>query len=304
MNTPSNNIPLTEKINPHAMGIDEKSTIEILNIINDEDKIVASAVEKEIPNIAKAVKTIVKTLKREGRVIYVGAGSSGRIGVLDAVELPVTFGIENRKVRAILAGGNQAMFKAVEMAEDGRKKGYKALIKEGITMEDVVIGLSASGRTPFVLGALERANEIGAKSIIISSNSSAKAKNLAQIFITPKVGPEIIAGSTRLKSATAQKLILNMISTASMIKLGKVYGPYMVDLSTHNTKLIDRATRMIAEVGGIDQKEAECLFNKAKGNVKAAILMAKTKKGFMEVKALLDKANAVLRDAIKYSEMT
>ncbi|HIH98804.1 MAG TPA: N-acetylmuramic acid 6-phosphate etherase [Thermoplasmata archaeon] len=294
-------VPLTEEENKNSLDIDKKSTEDMLRIINNEDKIVANAVEGEIPKVARVVNLMVDAIREGGRLLYIGSGTSGRLGVLDAVELPVTFGVDSSIVKAILAGGKDAMFVAKEGAEDSKLEGRNAVINEKVNRNDVVVGITASGNTPYVSGALEQAQMAGSKTVAITCNPSAKLSNLVDVHISPRVGPEVIAGSTRMKSASAQKMILNMISTASMIRLGKVYGNLMVDVKPHNQKLIDRAKRIIAIIGNTDLEEADSYFKKAKGDTKVAIIMLKTHKNYREAKSLLEQANGMVRDAIKLS---
>jgi N-acetylmuramic acid 6-phosphate etherase len=266
----------TEQINEKSKKIDMCSTEEILEIINSEDMLVPAAVSKEIVNITRAVDLIVCSLKKGGRLFYVGAGTSGRIGILDASECPPTYGTSPELVQAIIAGGNEAVFKSVEGAEDDEKLGRSTITDRGITDKDVVVGIAASGRTPFVIGALREAKAIGAVAIGISNNNESIIKKEADIAITPIVGPEVIMGSTRMKSGTAQKLVLNMITTAVMIKLGKVYGNLMVDLQPSNTKLIDRAVRIVMHASGADKALSRNVLERSGFSPKVAVVMVKT----------------------------
>lgn len=264
---------VTEDRNPDTFDIDTKSTIQILKLINTEDKKVALAVEKEIPDIAKAVNLIVSAFKNKGRLFYVGAGTSGRLGVLDAAECPPTFGTPPGMIRGIIAGGRRTLVRSKEGVEDDFKAGAKDLEKNKISKKDVVVGIAASRRTPYVLGALGKAKKVGAKTIFVFCNPTLKLKTKADVAISPILGPEVIAGSTRMKAGTAQKMILNMLTTASMIKLGKVYQNLMVDLQVRSQKLVERSKRIIMMATGVDYKKAERYLERADGKVKTALVM-------------------------------
>ncbi len=295
----------TEQVNPKTINIDSASTIEILKMINEEDKIVPFAVEKVIPEIAVAVEIIVNSFKNNGRLFYVGAGTSGRLGIIDAAECPPTFGTTPEMVQAIIAGGWQAVFKAQEGAEDNFYDGVKIIKKYNITQNDVVCGIAASGRTPFVKGALSEAKSKGIKTIIISISSKQKVIELgieADVYICPEVGPEVIAGSTRMKSGTAQKLILNMLSTASMIKLGKVYNNIMIDLQLTNNKLKERAKNIIMTLSSVDYEKATELLALSKGSVKIALIMALTNTDYNQAKNLLEQANGFVKKAVDLNQ--
>lgn len=292
---------VTEQSNPRSERLDEMSTLEILKLINKEDKSVPLAVRKEIPKIAKAIEIVVKALKEGGRLFYVGAGTSGRLGVLDAAEIPPTFGTNPKLVQGIIAGGYKVLVRSKEGVEDKREDGYIAVKKRGVKKEDVVIGIAASRRTPFVLGALECARKIGAKTIFLICNPSTKSEvgKICDIIISPILGPEVIMGSTRMKAGTAQKLILNMISTTAMVKLGKVYGNLMVDLSAMSKKLVERGKRVLMIVTGCSYDEAGKYLRLSKGSVKVAILMIKRKFSFKEAVKRLKDSDGFLRKAIK-----
>lgn len=291
----------TEQVNEKSRNIDLCSTSEILRIINEEDMLVAHAVADEINNIAKAVDITAERMKKGGRLFYVGAGSSGRIGILDASECPPTYGTDPELVQGIIAGGLTAVQCSVEGAEDNEEFGREAIRSKSITRDDVVIGITASGRTPFVLGAVREAMEIGAAVIGISNNSKSIIKQELDIAITPLVGPEIIMGSTRMKAGTSQKLVLNMITTAVMIKLGKVYGNLMVDLQPKNEKLIDRLVRIVMHALQFDKQEAdECLI-KSGYNPKVAIVMKKTGVQREEAEKLLLEHEGFVSKAIEAS---
>ena len=259
------------------MHIDELPTFEIVRLINDEDKKVASAVEKELDHIAKAVDAIADRLQNDGRLIYIGCGTSGRLGVLDAVECPPTYSTPPEMVEGLLAGGYQAMFKAVEGAEDNPELGVEDLKKINFTKNDILVGIAASGRTPYVIGAMKYAKSLGATILGVTCCKDSEIDRLADIGIAPMPGPEVITGSTRMKSGTAQKMVLNMLSTASMIKLGKVYGNLMVDVKPSNRKLIDRCVSIVRNATGISQKEAEAVLDKCDYRPKIAIVMIENK---------------------------
>lgn len=279
---------ITEKSNINSKGIDRKPISEILEIMNNEDKLVAYAVEKEIPNIEKAVKKIIESFKRDGRMIYIGAGTSGRLGILDASECPPTFSTDEGQVIGLIAGGLDAMTVAIEGAEDKKEAGKEDLKNINLTENDVVVGLTANGNTPYVIGAIEYANSIGATTVGVTCNEGSKISEIADIAITPIVGPEVIAGSTRLKAGTAQKMVLNMLSTASMIGMGKVYSNLMVDVNPTNSKLIDRAKRIIMEATGVEKKEAEKYLEMSQNKPKVAIVMIKKDCSYEEALKLLE----------------
>ena len=267
----------TEKRNENTLHIDELPTFEIVRLINDEDKKVASAVEKELDHIAKAVDAIADRLQNDGRLIYIGCGTSGRLGVLDAVECPPTYSTPPEMVEGLLAGGYQAMFKAVEGAEDNPELGVEDLKKINFTKNDILVGIAASGRTPYVIGAMKYAKSLGATILGVTCCKDSEIDRLADIGIAPMPGPEVITGSTRMKRGTAQKMVLNMLSTASMIKLGKVYGNLMVDVKPSNRKLIDRCVSIVRNATGISQKEAEAVLDKCDYRPKIAIVMIENK---------------------------
>ena len=295
----------TEQRNPASMDIDARSTDEILSIINNEDKIIAGAVEKEIPHIARAVNAVVEALRNHGRLIYVGAGTSGRLGVLDAAECPPTFGTDPKTIIGLIGGGNAAMFRSQEGAEDKETNGAADMKKKRIGKKDIVCGIAASLRTPYVVGAVKKAKQLGATTIYVTTNPRSKfdlpefadLKSAVDIAICPEVGPEIIMGSTRMKSGTAQKLVLNMITTAAMIRLGKVYENMMIDLQMTNKKLRERAKRIIMTVAGVEYEEAAKLLKQSGDHVKTALVMAKAGVTKEEAKQLLLKANGFVRQA-------
>ncbi len=292
----------TEQINPRTKEIDALGTKEILELINDEDRKVPAAVRETLDDVAKAVDIITASFKAGGRLFYVGAGTSGRLGIIDAAECPPTFGVDYETTQGIIAGGKEAVFKAVEFAEDFPEKGAEEIASRKISPPDVVCGIAASGRTPFVIGALAEAKKRGCKTIFVTTVAKKKAENFgveADVIIQPEVGPEVIAGSTRMKAGTAQKLILNMLTTASMIKLGKTYGNIMIDLKLWNNKLKERAKRILMDFCGTDYKQAEELLEEAKGDVKLAFVMAYAGVGAEEAAASLKEADGFAREAIK-----
>ena len=292
----------TEQINPETKNIDLASTQEILYLINKEDKKVPEAVEYEIPYIEQAVEIIYQSIREGGHLIYVGAGTSGRLGVIDAAECPPTFGTSPETVQAIIAGGNQAMFIAQEGAEDNEAQAIIDLNAKQLTSKDVICGIAASGRTPYVKSAINYAHSIGCKTIMITTSKREEvlARGInADVFICPFVGPEVIAGSTRMKSGTAQKLVLNMLTTATMIKLGKTYGNIMVDLQQTNKKLVERSKNIIMTICEVDYNQAGELLSRSNGNVKLAIRMGKSKLDKQSALELLNKADGKIRQALK-----
>jgi len=293
---------VTEQRNPASTDIDRKPTEEILKIINAEDKKVAYAVEKEIPKIAEAVDLIVDSIKKGGRLFFIGAGTSGRLGVMEAAEMPPTFGVNPELVQGIIAGGIEALYRSLEGVEDDRNAGVKDLLSRGFASKDVLVGISASGKTPYTVAALEFAKKMGAKTIGITCNLNSEIAKIADVTIEVIVGPEVITGSTRMKAGTAQKMVLNMLTTAIMVKLGKVYENLMVDLKAANEKLRERAKRIIMSATNVSYDEAEKAINAAQGNVKAAILMIKTKVSYEEALRLLEKSGGILRKAIEEQE--
>lgn len=266
---------LTEQVNPATVGIDTMDTAELLQVINAEDKQVAAAVAREIPRIAAAVDKIVAALQNGGRLIYIGAGTSGRLGVLDAAECPPTFGVEAGLVIGLIAGGEQALTQAVEGAEDQNDEVIAQLQAVNLEGADVVVGLAASGRTPYVIAGLAYARKVGAFTVAVSCTPASAVAQTAELAITPLVGPEVITGSTRLKAGTAQKMVLNMLSTAAMVRLGKVYGNLMVDVQPTNCKLVERAKRIVAAATGVSKEQAGEVLAQAGLHPKTAIIMLK-----------------------------
>jgi len=289
---------VTETRSPYH-DLDALSVEEILTIINGEDRRVAEAVAKELPNIAKVVKAIVAAFAQGGRLIYVGAGTSGRLGVLDASECPPTFGVPPEQVDAIIAGGDTALRHSSEEAEDDAEQGARDLRARGVTAKDVVVGIAASGRTPYVIGALKEAARIGARPMALVCNPNSPMEAVAEVTICPVVGPEVLMGSTRMKAGTAQKMVLNMLSTVSMIKSGKVYGNLMVDLAPTNEKLVARAQRIIQLATGCDAPTAEEVLEASGRRVKVAIVMIETGRSKEEAEALLQRARGFVREALR-----
>lgn len=291
----------TEKRNENTLHIDELPTFEIVRLINDEDKKVAFAVEKELDHIARAVDIIADRLQNDGRLIYIGCGTSGRLGVLDAVECPPTYSTPPEMVEGLLAGGYQAMFKAVEGAEDDPELGVEDLKKINFTKNDILVGIAASGRTPYVIGAMKYAKSLGATILGVTCCKDSEIDRLADIGIAPMPGPEVITGSTRMKSGTAQKMVLNMLSTASMVKLGKVYGNLMVDVKPSNRKLIDRCVSIVRNATGVSQKEAEAVLDQCGYRPKIAIVMIENKLDVQSAIQELERAGGHVAAAIAAS---
>lgn len=290
----------TEQRNPHSMDIDARSTEEILKIINDEDKTVPYAVEKELPYIAQAVELIVKALKNGGRLLYFGAGTSGRLGVVDASECPPTFGTPYGMIKGYIAGGKEAMFRIQEGAEDYEENGAKDILLAQVTNKDVVCGIAASRRTPYVIGAVKKAKELGATTLYITCNPRENFNiKEVDVAICPYVGPEVIMGSTRMKSGTAQKLVLNMLSTTAMIRMGKVYENMMIDLQMTNKKLVERSKRIVMTITGVGYDEASNYLQQAGGHVKTTLVMIKAGVSAEEARERLVKADGFVRRAIE-----
>ena len=288
----------TEAINPVSLTVDTAPVLDIVEMIVNEDRKVISAVLKEKERIAHGVEIITQSLRKGGRVIFIGAGTSGRLGVVEASEMPPTFGTDASRVQAIMAGGQEAVFRAKEGVEDNFEEGARSLARLRLAKRDVVIGVSASGMTPFVRGGLTRARKAGAKIIFVTCWPGSELQNYVDLQIAPAVGPEIIAGSTRLKAGTATKMVLNMLTTIAMIKVGKTYGNLMVDVQTGSEKLKDRARRIVVIVTGVEYDEAEILLKRAKWNVKAAIVMQKGDMTLPAALKRLKKSNDSVREAI------
>lgn len=288
----------TEQRNPRTRGLDWKSTREILRALNREDARVPAAVAREIPPIALAVEAAVRALRRGGRLIYVGAGTSGRLGVLDASEIPPTFGVSPRLVQGVIAGGRRALVRAIEGAEDSPALGKRDIAANKITRKDVVVGLTASGSTPYVLGALEAARTRGATAVAITCNRRSPVARAAQIVIAPEVGAEAIAGSTRMKAGTAQKLVLNMLSTAVMVRLGHVYDNWMINVARTNRKLRRRAERILEEATGANVARVRRALRQAGHDLRLALVMLKGDLDAGEAQRRLRSAGGNLRAAL------
>ena len=290
---------ITEARNPASEDIDSKSTEEILKIINTEDHTIPAIIEKEIPYIAKAVNIIVDAFKKGGRLFYVGAGTSGRLGVLDAAECPPTFGTNPEMIQGIIAGGERALVRAQEGSEDMAEKGASDLMDRGFTKKDIACGIAASYRTPYVLSAIKKARELGAKTIYVTCNPRTDVKLDVDVAICPVVGPEVVMGSTRMKAGTATKLILNMLTTTAMIRLGKVYGNMMVDLQMNSRKLEERSKRTVMMVTGVDYKEASNVLKKSGGHVKTALVMILANVDANKARKRLEASDGFVRTAIE-----
>jgi N-acetylmuramic acid 6-phosphate etherase len=291
----------TEKTNPRSRGLDKKSTLEILRVLNREDQRVALAVEKQLPAIARAVDAIVKSLERGGKLFYIGAGTSGRLAVLDAAECPPTFGTAPRMVQALIAGGARAVRGAVEGTEDSAANGARDLAEAALAKDDVVVGLAASGTTPYVLGALDFARRHGAVTIGVTSNPRSILARRAKIAIVPDTGPEAIAGSTRLKAGTAQKMVLNLLSTTAMVRLGRVYENWMVYVALTNQKLRRRGARILEEAAGVSASIAARALRQTGHDLPAALVMLKSGTTARDSKRLLANYEGNVRRALEAS---
>jgi N-acetylmuramic acid 6-phosphate etherase len=288
----------TEAINPATLAIDRMPVADIIDLISAEDRRVVTAVHRERDRIAHGVEMIVSTLKKGGRLFLVGAGTSGRLGVVEAAEMPPTFGTSPDLVQAIMAGGQEAVFRAREGVEDNFEEGARSMARLRVTKRDVIIGVSASGITQFVRGALTGARKKGARIIFVTCWPGTELQNYVDLIIAPAVGPEVIAGSTRLKAGTATKMVLNMLTTIAMIRVGKTYGNLMVDVQTGSEKLKDRARRIVAAVTGVEPEAAAELLVRAKWNVKAAIVMKKAGVTYSQALSRLRKADDSIREAL------
>ena len=289
---------VTEKRNSNTKDIDKVSTLEMVKKINCEDKLVACAVEKELPQIAEAIDKIADAMNNGGRLIYCGAGTSGRLGILDASECPPTYGVSSELVQGIIAGGIEAIFKAKEGAEDSKELCVEDLNNMNFTNKDVLVGIAASGRTPYVIGGLEYANSIGAVTVGVTCNPQSEIASVAKIAISPVVVPEVITGSTRMKAGTAQKMVLNMLSTGAMVRTGKVYGNLMVDVKATNEKLVERAKHIVMEATEVDREKAEAVLEETNYDVKLSILMIMANLSKEEGKELLEKNNGYIAKAL------
>jgi N-acetylmuramic acid 6-phosphate etherase len=288
----------TEKINPDTLGIDTMPVLDIIDVISAEDRRVVSAVHKERERIAHGVDILVSALRKGGRLFLVGAGPSGRLGILEAAEMPLTFGTPPKLVQAIMAGGQEAVFKTRENVEDNFEEGARSMARLRVSKRDAVIGVSASGITQFVRGALTGARKKGARIIFVTCWPGTELQNYVDLIIAPAVGPEVLAGSTRLKAGTATKMVLNMLTTIAMIRIGKTYGNLMVDVRTGSEKLRYRACRIVAVVTGMDPDDASRLLKAARGNVKAAIVMKKAGLTYSQALRRLRAADDSIRTAL------
>jgi N-acetylmuramic acid 6-phosphate etherase len=295
-------VTLTEERNPLTSDLDTLPTLTMLTLINAEDQKVALAVREELPRIAQAVDAIAERMQRGGRLIYMGAGTSGRLGVLDASECPPTFGTLPELVVGLIAGGTVALTEAVEGAEDDRQGGAAEIVELDVNEHDCVVGIAASGRTPYAIGGLEEAKKRGALTISIACNRPSHLEDLVQIAIAPLVGPEVLSGSTRLKAGTAQKMVLNMISTGVMIRLGKTYSNLMVDVQPTNAKLRQRARRIVAEATGLILQQATEILSKCNGEVKTAIVAVLAKVSPEAARIRLQQTHGFVRKAIGSAE--
>ncbi|MCI0486427.1 MAG: N-acetylmuramic acid 6-phosphate etherase [Blastocatellia bacterium] len=294
--------PVTEQINSKTIDIDRRSTLEIVTMINEEDKTVAEAVSRVLGQVARAVDIIAERMEAGGDLLYVGTGTSGRLGSLDASECMPTFGIPPERVRAIIAGGYEALYRAVEAAEDDPEQSARDLEAAGVSSRDVVVAISASGNTPYTLGAIEHAKKTGAVAIAVTCNPDSRMAAVADVSIAPVVGPEVIAGSSRMKAGTAQKMILNMLSTATMIRLGLVYGNLMSNLKAGNEKLRHRSLAILAAESSVSPEEASDIFEEAGRDLRIALLMARANLPRRDAERLLKENGYSVRRALEDME--
>lgn len=289
----------TESRNSNSVNLDTMSPLEIVRLMNEEDKSIAYCVENSLEEIARLIEEVTKAFKSSGRLIYIGAGTSGRLGVLDASECPPTFSVDYEKVVGLIAGGNSAMFKAVENSEDSELEVVDDLKDIGLNKNDILVGITASGRTPYVISGINYAKSLGIKTGSISCNSNSKVSKISDFPIEVEVGPEVLTGSTRLKAGTATKMVLNMITTASMVLVGKTYKNYMVDLKASNKKLKLRAENIVMDVTGVKREEAEKALKDCDWDVKLSIYSILTGKDLDQAKEGLDKSKGYLRKALE-----
>ena len=293
-------VRLTEQRNPRSMGIDQLSALEIVDLINAEDRTIAAAVGEQREPIARAIELVVESLNNGGRLVYVGAGTSGRLGVLDASEMPPTYGTDPEMVQGVIAGGYQALLRAQEGAEDRPEDGAAAMDERNIGADDFVLGIATSGTTPYVHGALGRARDLGARTgLLLCTHPSDEMLRAHDVVIAPLVGPEVITGSTRMKAGTATKLVLNTISTAAMVRTGKVYGNLMVDLQVTCQKLQDRGERILVDTLGLQHDEAVRLLDAAGGHVKTAIVMSRLALDADQARQRLESAGGSIADVVE-----
>ncbi len=292
-------LPITEQENPNTSNLSSLPSREIISLMNEEDTLVASAIGLVLPEVAQAVEEIVRRLKDGGRLFYIGTGTSGRLGVLDAAECPPTFGVSPDLVQAIIAGGYEACYRAVEASEDDAEAGEKDLRARGFAKGDVLVGIAASGHTPYTVGAVRYARRSGAFTIAITCAPHSPITEAAEVSIVPVVGPEVVAGSTRLKAGSAQKMVLNMLSTATMVRLGYVTGNRMTNVLARNMKLRLRAIRIIMAETGLDEETSRAAFERADGDPRAALVMIKTGSSCEEAKAALEASGGVIEQAVR-----
>ena len=292
-------LPITEQENPKTLNLSELPLADIVCLMNEEDSLVAPAVRLVLHAVEKATEGIVGRLKKGGRLFYIGTGTSGRLGVLDAAECPPTFGVAPELVQAVIAGGYEACYRAVEASEDDSKAGADDLRQRGFTKDDALVGIAASGRTPYTVGAIKYARELGAFTVAVTCVPGSPIAKAAEIGIVPVVGPEVIAGSTRLKAGTAQKMVLNMLSTATFVKLGYVTGNRMTNLQTRNAKLRERAVRIIVAETGLTEEAAGQTLQAAEGDLRVALVMSKTGIGLRAAKGALKASNGIVQKAIE-----
>jgi N-acetylmuramic acid 6-phosphate etherase len=304
MTTDFGALPITEQENPRTTNLSSLSVTEIVRLMNDEDALVAAAVQRVLAEVAQAVTGIVARLSGTGRLFYIGTGTSGRLGVLDASECPPTFGVSPDLVQAVIAGGYEACYRAVEASEDDAGAGESDLENRGFTRNDALVGIAASGRTPYTVGAVSYARRLGAFTVAVTCAPRSSITEVAEVSIVPVVGPEVIAGSTRLKAGTAQKMVLNMLSTATMVKLGYVTGNRMTSVHTRNTKLRARAVRILMAETGMNGSDAMAVLEQANGNLPVALLMAKlgcslteAERGLAAADGVVSRAEAIISGA-------
>lgn len=292
-------LPITEQENPSTANLSSQPTAEIVRLMNNEDRLVATAVGRVLPEVVKAVDGIASRLSAGGRLFYIGTGTSGRLGVLDAAECPPTFGVSPELVQAVIAGGYEACHRAVEASEDDAEAGAVDLNARGFTKDDALVGIAASGSTPYTVGAVAHARSLGAFTVAVTCAPQSPITEVAEVSVVPVVGPEVIAGSTRLKAGTAQKMVLNMLSTATMTRLGYVTGNRMTNVQARNTKLRARAVRILTAEAGLDQAAATSALERAEGDIRVALVMTKTKAGIAEAKDALSASKGVVQAAIE-----
>jgi N-acetylmuramic acid 6-phosphate etherase len=295
----SESLPVTEQENPRTSNLSSLSSIEIVRAMNDEDKLVAAAITTVLSEISQTIDGIVERLRNQGRLFYIGTGTSGRLGVLDAAECPPTFGVSPQLVQAVIAGGYEACYRAVEASEDDRAAGSRDLEARGFNRQDVLVGIAASGRTPYTVGAVQFARKLGAFTAAITCVPDSPITKVAEIAIVPVVGPEVVAGSTRLKAGTAQKMVLNMLSTAALVRLGYVTGNRMTNVQTRNQKLRERASRILMAEAGLNEAAANRILDQAEGSLPVALVMAKTGCDLSEAKTVLAASSGVVAKAIE-----